>query len=64
MFYIRYSGLFWVYFKKSNESIDNPPLRIFVNKIENSIEFKNKTRYHIELLIPEKMKLLGSTKIR
>ena len=37
---------------------------MFVNKIENSIEFKNKTRYHIELLIPEKMKLLGSTKIR
>ena len=32
-----------------------------MNKIENRITFKIKTGYHLELLIPETMKLLGST---
>ena len=35
---------------------------IYVNKIENRITFKIKTGCYIELLTPEKMKLLGSTK--
>ena len=35
---------------------------IYVNKIENRITFKIKTGCYIELLAPEKMKLLGSTK--
>ena len=33
-----------------------------VNKIENRITFKIKTGYYFELLTPEIMKLLGSTK--
>ena len=33
-----------------------------MNKIENRITFKIKTGYYIELLNPETMKLLGSTK--
>ena len=41
---------------------DNPTIRIFVNKIDNSISFKIKTEYYLELLTPETMKLLGSTK--
>ena len=36
-------------------------MRIYVNKIENRITSKIKTGYHLELLTPEKMKLLGST---
>ena len=32
-----------------------------MNKIHNRITFKTKTRYHLELLTPEIMKLLGST---
>ena len=32
-----------------------------VNKIENRITFKIKTGYYLELLLPETMKLLGST---
>ena len=32
------------------------------NKIENRITFKIKTGYYLELLIPESIKLLGSTK--
>ena len=42
--------------------IDNPPIRINVNKIENRVLFKIKTGYYLELLTPETMKLLGSTK--
>ena len=40
----------------------NPPVRIYVTEIENSVTFKIKTGYDLELLNPEIMKLLGSTK--
>ena len=36
---------------------------IHVNKIKNRITFKLMTGYYLELLMPETMKLLGSTKI-
>ena len=36
--------------------------RIYINKIENRITFKRKTGYYLEHLMPEKMKLPGSTK--
>ena len=48
--------------KKQSESVDNPSIRIYVNKIENRITFKIKNGYYLELLTPETMKLLGSTK--
>ena len=35
---------------------------IYVNKIENGLMFKIKKGYYLELLTPETMKLLGSTK--
>ena len=35
---------------------------IYVNKIEDIITFKLKTRYYLEVLTTETMKLLGSTK--
>ena len=47
--------------KKHGENIDNPSIRIYVNKIENRITFKIKTSYYLELLTPETMKLLRST---
>ena len=47
--------------KKHSENVDNPSIRIYVNKIENRITFKIKNRYYLELLTPETMKLLGST---
>ena len=40
----------------------NPSIRIYINKIENRITFEIKTGYYLELLTPETMKLLGSTK--
>ena len=39
-----------------------PSLQIYVNKIENRVTFKTKNGYSLELLTPETMKLLGSTK--
>ena len=40
----------------------DPPVKIYPNKIKNRIVFKIKTGYKLELLTPETMKLLGSTK--
>ena len=54
---------YFEYIIKKHETVtDNPPIRIYVNKIENRIKFKIKTRYYLEILTLEKMKLLGSTK--
>ena len=39
---------------------DNPPITIYVNKIENIITFKTKLGHYLGLLTP--FKLLGSTK--
>ena len=47
--------------KKHSESVDNPSIRMYVNRIENRITFKIKNGYYLELLTPETMKLLGST---
>ena len=47
--------------KKHSESVDNPSIRIYINKIENRITLKIKSGYYLELLTPETMKLLGST---
>ena len=48
--------------KKHGEDIDKPSIQIYVNKIENRVPFKIKNGYSLELLTPEAMKLLGSTK--
>ena len=46
--------------KKHSERVDNPSIKIYINKIENRITFKIKNGYYLELLTPETMKLLGS----
>ena len=48
--------------KKHKNLTENPPVQIYPNKIKNRIVFKIKTGYKLELLTPETMKLLGSTK--
>ena len=54
---------YFEYIIKKHETIaDNPPVQIYVNKIKNGIVLKIKTGYKLELLSPETMKLLGSTK--
>ena len=48
--------------KRHGENTVKPSVQIYVNKIENRVTFKTKTGYSLELLTPETMKLLGSTK--
>ena len=48
--------------KKHQTLTENPSIQIYPNKIKNRIVFKIKTGYKLELLTPETMKLLGSTK--
>ena len=55
-------GYFEFIIKKHETLTENPPVQIYVNKIKNRIVFKIKTGYKLELLAPETMKLLGSTK--
>ena len=47
--------------KRHGEKINNPSIRRYVNKIENSITFRIKAGFHLELLMPETIKLFGST---
>ena len=51
-----------IFKKKIGECVDKPSVWIYLNKIENRVTFKIKNGYSLELLIPETMKLLGSTK--
>ena len=44
-------------FLKNSENVDNPSIKLYVNKIENRVTFKIKNGYY--LLTPETMKLLG-----
>ena len=48
--------------KKHETLAENPPTQIYPNKIKNRIDFKIKSGYKLELLSPETMKLLQSTK--
>ena len=48
--------------KKHETLTENPSIQIYANKIKNTIIFKIKNGYKLELLTPETMKLLGSTK--
>ena len=47
--------------KKHSESVDNPSVTKYVNKIENRTTIKIKSGYYLELLTPKTMKLIGST---
>ena len=48
--------------KKHETLTENLPVQIYPNKIKNRIVFKIKTGYKLEMLTPETMGLLGSTK--
>ena len=53
---------FEVIIKKHETLTENPPIQIYPNKIRNRIVFKIQNGHKLELLTPETMKLLGSTK--
>ena len=48
--------------KKHETLTANLPVEIYPNKIKNRIVFKIKTGHKLDLLTPETMRLLGSTK--
>ena len=48
--------------KKYETLTESSTIQIYANKIKHRIVFKMKTGYRLELLTPETMKLLGSTK--
>ena len=48
--------------KKLKTLSENPSIQIYANTIKNRIIFKIENGYKLELLTPETMKLLGSTK--
>ena len=48
--------------KKHQNVTDNPPVKIYVNKVENRITFRTDAGYYLQLLMTETMKLLGTTK--
>ena len=50
--------------KKHETLTEDPPVEIYPNQVKDKIVFKIKTGYKLELLSPEAMKLLGSTKKR
>ena len=51
--------IFNIFKKKHGQNIDNPSVKIYVNKIENRITFKVKNGCSLELLTPETVKSLG-----
>ena len=62
LFYCWYSRLFSIYHQETRDLIENPSVQIYAKKIKNRIIFKIKNGYTLELLTPETMKILGSTK--
>ena len=51
------------YIIKKHETVTGyPPIRIYINKIENRITFRITTGYYLEHLTSETLKLLGITK--
>ena len=54
---------YFVFIIKKHETLtENPPVQIYPSKIKNRIVYRVKTSYKLELLSPEAMKLLGSSK--
>ena len=50
------------YNKNKHETLPtNLPIHIYINRINNRLVFQIKDEYKLELQIPEKMKLFGST---
>ena len=48
--------------KKHETAVDNSPIRIYVNKVENRIPNNIETGHYLETLTPETMKLLDRTR--
>ena len=52
-----YSRLYWVHNEKHEKLPTNPPIHIFINRINNRLVFKIKHKFRLELQILETIKL-------
>ena len=52
------------YIFKKHVMIDKPPIRIYVNKIENMTTLRTKTGYHVQLLCMKRWNYLKVLKVR
>ena len=50
--------------KKRGESVDNPSIRMYINRTENRITFKIKNGHYLELLTPETRNYLEVLKVK
>ena len=57
-----FRAILFISLKKLETLTDNPLTGMYVHKTENRIKFKIKTRYYLDILTPETLKLLGFTK--
>ena len=57
-------GYFEYIMKKYDTVTDNPSGRVYINKTENRISFKIKTRYCLKLLTLEQWNYLKALKVR
>ena len=65
--YLIFKNILSIRLKNYGEKINdnnNPSIEISVNKLGKRITLKIKRRYYLELLMPETIKLLGSTQVR
>ena len=62
LFYCGHSRLLRIYHQKAQNFDWKPPVQIYPDKIKSGIGFEINTGYKLELLTPETMRLLGSTK--
>ena len=59
---MRLSRIYGVYHKKHKTLPNNPPINIYINRINSRLVFKIKDGYKLELQIPETMKCFVRTK--
>ena len=57
-----FRAILFISLKKLETLTHNPLTGMYVHKTENRIKFKIKTRYYLDILTPETLKLLGFTK--
>ena len=62
LFSVRYSRLYRTYHKKHKTLITNPPIYVYIDRINNTLVFKINDGYKLELQMPEIMKLFGIAK--
>ena len=54
--------MYCIYHKKHETLTANPPIHVYINRINNRLIFKIKDGYKLELQSPEMMNLFDSTK--